>query len=222
MILTPELINLLAADLRPVRRLRSPLLRAFAWLLLATVILALIAVGQGVRPDITQCLADLRFDFAVAGALLTGLLAAVSAFQLSVPDRSQLWLLLPTPALLLWLSSVGYQCLVNWVAFDPGALRAAEAARCLATLVLTGFPLSLALLFMLRRAALVRPTAVKLVGSLAIAGLTAAALLLIHVADASVMILMWNLGTAVLFLGLGSAFGRRLFAAIAPRATVHF
>lgn len=31
------------------------------------------------------------------------------------------------------------------------------------------------------------------------------------------MILMWNLGTAVLFVGLAGAFGRSMFRWVAPR-----
>lgn len=86
-----------------------------------------------------------------------------------------------------------------------------------ATLVLTSLPLSLAMLVMLRYAAPLRPTAATMMGSLAVAAITATALSLFHVIDASVMILMWNLGTAILFVGLSGAFGRRMFRWVAPR-----
>ncbi len=221
MITTPDLINALAANLTPVRRLRPPCLRAACWLALAALILVLLTVSRGVRPDLAQRLQDPTFVAMVVGALLTGVLAAIAAFMLSLPDRSRLWMLLPAPALVLWLSTIGYQCLTNWVSFEPSGIRLGETARCFATLVLTSLPLSLAMLVMLRYAAPLRPTGVSLIGSLAVAAITATALSLFHDLDATVMILMWNLGTAALFTGLAGMFSRKMFSWVAPRS-VHF
>ena len=218
MITTPDLIDALAANLAPVRRLRPPLTRAACWLLLATLLLALLAVSQGIRPDLTQRSRELTFILGMSGALLTGVLAAVAAFMLSLPDRSRFCLLLPAPALVLWLSTIGYQCLTNWVSLEPNGIHLGETAQCFATLVLTSLPLSLAMLVMLRYAAPLRPIAVTLTGSLAVAAISATALSLFHELDATVMILMWNLGTAALFVGLGGALGGKVFSWAAPRS----
>lgn len=218
MITTPDLIASLAANMKPVRRLRSPVTRAACWLLLAAVILALLAASQGLRPDLAQRLGDPTFTVGMVGAILTGVLAAIAAFMVSLPDRSRLWLLLPTPAVAIWLSTIGYQCLTQWISIGPEGVSLGETARCLATVVLTGLPLSLAMLVMLRYAAPLRPTAVTFVGSLAVAAITAAALSLFHDADATAMLLMWNVGIALAFVGLGSLFGRRMFQWVAPRA----
>lgn len=218
MITTPDLIASLAANMKPVRRLRSPVTRAACWLLLAAVILALLAASQGLRPDLAQRLRDPTFTVGMAGAILTGVLAAIAAFMVSLPDRSRLWLLLPTPAVAIWLSTIGYQCLTQWISIGPEGVSLGETARCLATVVLTGLPLSLAMLVMLRYAAPLRPTAVTFVGSLAVAAITAAALSLFHDADPTAMLLMWNVGIALAFVGLGSLFGRRMFQWVAPRA----
>ena len=53
-------------------------------------------------------------------------------------------------------------------------------------------------------------------GSLAVAAITATALSLFHVMDATAMILTWNIGTAVLLVGLGGVFGRKMFRWVAP------
>ena len=219
MIAPPDLIAALAADLTPVRRLRPPVIRAACWLLLAAVVLALLAIGQGIRPDFLQRLHDPTFVVSMAGALSTGILAAIAAFQLSLPDRSRRWLLLPAPALAVWLSTVGYQCLTNWVSLEPDGIRPGETARCFATLVLTSLPLSLAMLVMLRHTAPLRPTAATLVGGLAVGAITATALSLVHDMDATILILMWNLGTAALFVGLAGVFRRRMFSWVAPGST---
>ena len=216
MITTPDLIGALTANLAPVRRLRPPVTRALSWLLLAALLLAVLAVSQGIRPDLAQRLHGPSFILGVAGASLTGILAAVAAFMLSLPDRSRFYLVLPAPALVLWLSTIGYQCLTNWVSLEPNGIRLGETARCFATLVLTSLPLSLAMVVMLRYAAPLRPMSVTLTGSLAVAAITATALSLFHDLDATVMILIWNLGTAALFVGIGGALGGKMFSWAAP------
>ncbi len=164
MITTPDLIDWLARDMSPVRRLRPPLVRALYWLLLAAIVLCLLAISQGIRPDFAQRLRGFAFVLGMAASLSTGICAAIAAFMLSLPDRSRLWLLLPIAAVLVWLSTIGYQCVTDWITLDPGAMRLGETARCFATLVLTSLPLSLAMLVMLRYAAPLRPTAATLTG----------------------------------------------------------
>lgn len=220
MIATPDLIESLAANMKPVRRLRPPVMRAGCWLLLAGLVVALLAVSQGIRPDLAQRLHDPAFAAGMAGAALTGVLAAVAAFLASLPDRSRLWLLLPAPAVAIWLSNIGYQCLTQWISMGPNGVSLGETARCLATLVLTSLPLSLAMMVMLRYAAPLRPTAVTFMGSLSVAAITATALSLFHSADATLMIIMFNIGTAAMFVGLGGLFGRRMFEWIGPRPDI--
>ena len=216
MVTTPELIDMLCADAKPVRRLRPPLVRAALWLLCAGLVLLALAALLGIRPDLAERLRQPTFVGALAGALLTSVLAAVAAFHLSLPDRSRLWLLLPVPALVLWISTIGYGCLTDWLSVTPDGVRLGTTLECFATLVLASFPVSLALLVMLRHAARLYPTTVAMMGGLASAGIAATALSLFHELDASVMVLLWNLGTAALMVGLGGIFGRGLFASISP------
>jgi hypothetical protein len=152
-------------------------------------------------------------------ALATGILASIASFQISLPDRPRWWLLLPVPALAVWISTLGYGCLTGWVNVGPNGVRMGEAVRCFATLLLTSVPLSIAMLVMLRYAALLRPTETSAMGGLAVAAMTSFALSLIHDLDASVMILMWNLGVAVLIAGLACLFGRAMFTWTASRLT---
>lgn len=209
MVTTPELIDRLSASATPVRRLRPPWLRAGQWLLLAGLVVVLLAVLHGVRPELALRLRDPSFAAALAGSLLTGVLAAVAAFHLSLPDRSRRWLLLPAPALALWVATIGYGCLTDWVGMEPGGVRLGSTLECLLTLVLTSIPLSVVLLVMLRHAARLHPTMVGMMGGLAIAGIAATALSLLHPLDATIMVLVWNLGTAALIVMLGGVLGRR-------------
>lgn len=217
MITTPDLIEALSAEAKPVRRLRPPLFRTCLWLSLAGLILVLLGILQGIRADIFDRLSEAIFATRLAGALATGVLAAMAAFYLSLPDRSRLWVLLPMPAVALWASTIGYGCLTNWVNLEPDGLRLGTAAQCFATLLLTSLPLSLVMLGMLRHAAPLRPATVAMVGGLAISGITAAALSIFHNIDATVMVLLWNLGTTAIVTTLAGAFGRRMFAWMAPQ-----
>jgi hypothetical protein len=214
---TPDLIDSLVEAATPVRRLRPPLIRAALWLLLAAIVMGLLAVAHGLRSDIAMRLHQPVFVVGMVGTVATAILAAIASFKLSLPEGSRFWLLLPSPAFALWVSTIGYGCLTDWVSIGPNGVRMGEAVRCFATLLLTSAPLSIAMLVMLRHAALLRPTAVSATGGLAIAAMTAFALSLIHDLDATVMVLVWNLGSAALIAGLASAYGRSAFSWLASR-----
>ena len=212
MITTPELIEVLASRAKPVRRLRPPLLRAAFWLVLAALVFGLLAAAHGTRTDLAQQFARPEFALGLAASLLTGVLAGVAAFFLSLPDRSRAWSFLPVPTLVLWISTVSYGCLTHWVDVGPDGMRMGEAARCFATLLVTSLPLSLGLIVMLRHAAWLRTTAVTLTGGLAVAAMAATALSLFHNLDATIMVLIWNFGVTAIIVGAGYLFGRRATA----------
>jgi hypothetical protein len=213
---TQKLIDELVAGATPVRRLRPPLVRALSWLALAGAILALLSIGHGVRSDLVEHLREPIFLVSIAAALATGVLAAIAAFMVSLPDRSQSWLLLPLPTLLVWVSTIGYGCLTGRMAVGPD-VQLHETVQCFATLVLGSVPLAIALAVMLRHAALLRPVAATLAGALAVAAITSSALALVHDVDATAMILIWNFGVAAAITILGGTFGARLFRV--PRQT---
>ena len=211
---TPQLIELLAANARPVKRLRPPLMRAALWLCLAAFVLGLLAVAHGARTDLAQQLARPVFAVGLIASLLTGVFSAVAAFFLSLPDRSRAWSLLPVPALLVWISTVSYGCLTRWVDIGPEGMQLGETAGCFATLLVTSLPLSLGLFIMLRHAAWLRPTAVTLTGGLAVAAMAATSLSVFHNLDASIMVITWNFGVAALIVAASYLFVLRTAARV--------
>ncbi len=214
---TPEVIDVLVEAATPVRRLRAPLWRTLIWLAMAAFILALLCIVHGVRPDLSMQLKQPMFVVSMFGAFATAMLAALASFKLNLPDSSRWWLLLPLPGLAIWVSTIGYGCLSDWVSMSAEGVRIGEAARCFATLLLTSAPLSVAMLIMLRHAAPLRPTVVSTVGGLAVAAMTSFALSILHDIDATVMILVWNLGVAALIAGTAGFLGQSLLAWIAAR-----
>jgi hypothetical protein len=209
---TPELIASLSESATPVRRLRPPLLRAGLWLLTAGLVVVLLAAVRGIRPGLAVLLEEPGFTAALAGSLLTGALAAVAAFELSLPDRSRLWLLLPAPALVLWLSTIGYGCLTDWVDLEPDGIRLGSTLACFATLVVVSLPPAAVLAAMLRRSAWLDPSPAAMSGGLAIGGIAATAMSLLHDLDATMMVLIWTLGAAALIVALSGLLGRRILA----------
>ncbi len=220
MITTPELIDSLARNAGPIKRLRSPGIRAVCWLLFAGFVLALVAVAHGVRPDLAARLQEPIFLISLVSSALTGILAAIASFVVSLPDRSRLWAFLPTPALLAWMSTISYGCLTYWVAPMPAEGIVASEMECFAMMLLTSIPLSLTMLLMVRYAAFYRPRPVVVMGSLAVAALVAAALSVFHDHNAAGLVLIWNVGLAVVMVGLGGMFGRQALMWVAPRPTL--
>lgn len=207
---TDALIDGLVADATPVRRLRAPLVRAAAYLAGAAIVVAALIAWQGVRADLVARVTQPAFFLSLGGAMATGILAAWSAAALSVPGRSRLWLLLPLPTLAIWLASVGRSCLVNWITLGDGQVQRAEVIDCALSLVLAALPLTAAMLALLRRAAPIRLGPATLAGGLAAAGLTSTAMTLLHQHDASVMVLIWNVGTLALVVVLQLALARAM------------
>ena len=192
---TTRLIEALAAKAQPVKRLRPPALRAAVWL---GAVGALIALAIWLFSDLTlsmQRLQDVRLDWEMAGMLLTGILAVVAAFHLSLPDRSAAWALLPLPTLALWLASMGLNCYRHWF-IDGWALG--SSWDCLKFIVGVSVPLGVSLLYLLHRAAPLAPMRVAAMGGLGVASIAAFALQFFHPFDVTFL----DLGTQVITVGL--------------------
>ncbi|MGD9724834.1 MAG: NrsF family protein [Alphaproteobacteria bacterium] len=216
MITTPELIDLLAKSAQPVRRLRSPQVRSAAWLSFAIAVLVVIALYHGLRSDIAERLSETAFLVQVGASLMTGVAAAYAAFCLSLPDRSPFWTLAPAPGFALWISMIGYGCLESWVSLPPSGLPRSEIFQCLGTIALTSAPLLLLFAIMLRPSRAAKPTAASMMGALSVASFAATGVSLIHDIEASIMVVMLNLGTVALMIALSGMFGHRMVSGIRP------
>lgn len=176
------LIDRLAADLRPVRRLPPPAARAAAWMLAVAALGAAMAWFADLEAVSTRLAGAADLRLATLGSALTAPLAALAAFQLAVPGRPRRWALLPLPAALLWLGASGAGCLRVWAAGGGGGGRDLD---CVAFILATSLPLSLLLVAMLRRACPLRPGPTAALGGLAAAAAAATLLVLHHPVEAT-------------------------------------
>jgi hypothetical protein len=192
---TERLIRGLAQDARPVARLRPPGLRAALWLVSVGVLLALAVELMADRGVVAARLTGTLFDYEMAGMLLTGILAVIAAFELSLPDRSTVWALLPLPTLALWLGFTGSACWSHW--FSDGWAPGSSVA-CLKFILGVGLPLGGSLIWLLRRAAPLAPVRVAALGGLGAAGISAFALQFFHPFDVTFLDLATQIGAAAL------------------------
>ncbi|WP_137178283.1 NrsF family protein [Roseomonas sp. AR75] len=194
---TEDLIDQLATGLKPVRRVWNPAVAAAAWLGFAVAVIAGAVAIFGFRHDLAQRLAG-GFDMpqlALSG--LTGVLAGFAAFQLALPDRDRRWALLPVPAALGWLATMGWGCVADLFRMGPEALTLTTSFPCLRFIVGFGVPLTLCMIWLTRHAAPIRPVPVAMLGGLSAAALASVGLSLVHHLDAAAMVLVWH-GIAIL------------------------
>ncbi len=212
---TDSLIAALGREAKPIRRLRTPMLRATTWLAFAVVVIALLVLHDGLADDLAQSLGQRKFVLDLLGAFGTGLGATIAAFHLSMPGRSWRWAVLPLPGLAVWLFGMGYGCWADWVRLGAESMRFGMAVDCFCFIALTAIPLSAAMLFLLRHAAPIRPVPTAILATLSVASLAAGAHSLVDGLGTTFMVLIWHVGTTALLVLIARLVGplllRRLY-----------
>jgi hypothetical protein len=203
------LIRSLAAQLRPVRRLPPPAMRALAWLACVAAVASALAPFADVAATWRRLVAAPDLLLAALGAIATAGLAAIAAFELSLPDRRRAWALLPAPALLLWIGASGAGCLRAWLAPATHVAGMDEVRDCLMFILGVSAPLSAVLILMLRRAHPLSPALTAATAGLAAAAAAAALLNLIHPFDAALTDLLVHAVAVALVVAAARALGAR-------------
>lgn len=220
---TEELIASLARDLPPVRRVAPPATLLLRWLLVTVPVLAVVVYAMGVRPGLTGLLTQPRFMLAELLALATALISAYAAFCAGRPDEPGWKLYLPIAALALWLLELGRQCFILSLQTHGAALILRPDFLCVPAIAMAGFVPAVAMVWLLRRSAMFRTTHACLCGAMAAAAAAEVALPLFHAADTMMTVLVWQMGSVMLFTALGAAFGRitlRLLSNASPHPEI--
>jgi hypothetical protein len=210
---TDSVIESLAAQLQPVRRLHSPLLRALLWLgVVGAVGGGLIArtAGAGI---FLQRIAVARVAVENFATAVTAICAIIAAFELSVPGRSPRWALLPVLPLSVWLGVSTLGCLQNGFSLHRADGLAGESPHCFAFIAAASVPLAIGLFWMLRRARPIAPLPVAALGTLGVAATAAFMLQFFHPFDVTVIDLALHLAAIGLVILVGTTWRRSLLAA---------
>ena len=205
-----HLIRDLASDLGPVGRLRPPTVRALGWLAVVAIVAVALARFADLPALASRLSASPDMWLALTGAIMTAVLAALAAFQLSLPDANRAWALLPLPAALLWVIASGIGCLRAWLL--PGTHVAGwnEARDCLIFIIGISIPLSVLMFVMLRRACSLQPGLTAAMGGLATAAAAATLLNFFHPFDAAATDLAVHACAVALVIAANWSFSGRL------------
>jgi len=205
-----HLISALAANLRPVRRLPPPALRTVFWLILVTAIAAALSTFADIAAMWHRMTATPDMWLAGLGSIATTATAAFAAFEVSLPDRSRAWALLPLPSAALWVGASGLGCMRAYVL--PGTHIAAigEARDCLLFIIGLSVPLSAVLIVMLRRAYSLAPPLTAAMAGLASAAAAATLLNFFHPFDSAATDLAVHAIAVAIVVAAAWAFGARI------------
>jgi hypothetical protein len=207
---TERLIERLAEVAAPVRPLSRPWIRTAAWLLAAIPYVALVVLVVAPREDLISKLSDWRYVVEQAAALATGITAATAAFATVIPGYDRRLLLLPMLPVAIWLGSLGQGCIQAWIELGPAGLSLRPDWFCFPAIVLVGAVPAIAMAVMLRRGAPLTPHVTTALGGLAAAGLGDFGLRLFHPQDASLMVLVWQVGTVFILTAMAAWAGHYL------------
>jgi hypothetical protein len=206
-----RLIDELAGSLTPVTPLPSPLWRTATWLAIVVAFGAGAAMFADVHALQRRLMAEPDMWLAVAGSVLTASLAVFAAFQLSLPDRSARWALLPLPAAALWIVASGAGCLRPFHIQDARDPTMGDTRDCLMIIIGLSIPLSLLLLMMLRRGYSLRPDLTAIIAGLAVAAAAATLLMFFHPFDATLSdLVVHGVGVAIVVAAIRWLGGRAL------------
>lgn len=204
-----RLIGALAANLHTVRPLRPPPARAIIWLALVATLAAALAIFADLPAMWHRLTATPDMWLAMVGSAATAAAAALAAFELSMPDRSRAWALLPLPAFALWLGASGFGCLRTYVLPGTHVATMGETRDCLVFIIGLSVPLSAALILMLRRAYSLAPGLTAAMAGLASAAAAATLLNFFHPYDAAATDLVVHLIAVGLVVAALRAVGSR-------------
>jgi hypothetical protein len=197
---TNELIQKLASQPAPVQRLASPWRRSAIWFAISVPYAALVILSYPMDFNLWQ-ITDVRFVIEQVAAMTTAAAAAIAAFASVVPGYDRRLLLLPLAPLAAWLAALGEGCVQDWLRFGGDGLALRTDWECLPAAALVGAVPAIAIVIMLRRGAPLVPHVTLVLAAVAVAGLANFAMRLHHYGDASIIILVWHLGS-VFFLAL--------------------
>ncbi len=202
----------LVTDLTPVRRVGAPIWRACLWIAAVAAAAAALAFVNDLD-DIRDRLTAMPETWAaIVGSAFTAGLAAVAAFELSLPDRSRLWALAPLPGLALWIGASGMGCARTWLVPGAQVTSFAGTQSCLIFIVGLSVPLSLLMLAMLRRGYSLSPALTGGTAGLAVAAAAATLLDVFHPYDAALDDLIVHVVAVLIVVVVNRLAGGRLLA----------
>jgi hypothetical protein len=191
----------------PAKPLPRPWIRTAVWFAASCVWIAAVVAVMGLRADLAG--AD-RLLLEQAAALATAVAAAFAAFSATIPGRDVRLDWLPTLPLAVWLGSAVTDCLAALLRSGRASLAFGPDWMCIPAVAVCGAVPAALIVLMLRRGAPLAPVRTMALAGLAAAGLGGFGLRLFHAEDASLMVLVWQIGTVFALSALSGSLGQRV------------
>lgn len=205
---TDTFIRMLAQTALLARPLPHPWIRTATWLAIAIPYVALVVYAMSPRDDLAAKLSEWRYMVEQSAALATGIAAAAAAFAMTIPGYDRRFFLLPLAPLSVWIGVLGQGCIADWIRSGPEGLTFWPDWFCLPATALVGALPAIVIALMLRRGAPLFPHVSVFFGGLAAAGLGNFGLRFFHPQDASLMVLVWQVGSVFALAALAGCAGR--------------
>ncbi len=187
--------------------LPPPFVRATRWIGLVAALAVLLALFADLDAMTARLTAQPEAVISLVASVLTMVLAALAAFQISLPDRSPLWALLPLPTAALWVGAAisGYaRVIIDENAYDP---TVEEVRDGLLVILVLALPLCALLVAMLRRAFPLWPRLAAATAGLAAGSAALSLYVLLCPWDAAAVDLAINVLALALVIGASLGFG---------------
>ena len=208
---TDELIQKLAKEAGPIRKLSSLSRRLAFWLAAALLFLIPGVLLRGVRPDLAHQVVSCRFM--LEGLLILALsgFSALAALALSVPgdERSAWTRWAPAVALTAWLMLLGAHMGRIVFSSGPSTLSTGSGLFCVRDILLLSLLPGAWLMVMIRRAAPVELGLSGVLAALSAASFAALGTQFTCSIDDPLHIVVWHAATVVVIAGAGIVFGKR-------------
>lgn len=209
---THELIASLAAKAEPVKPLGSPVLRAVATIATLAALGAPFVIFFSTANPLAMRGpgSELQAGLELISILVAGIVSIVAAFHLAVPGRSRSWLLIPLPALAVWVGVSGLGCWRDLVRNGAEGWEIGHSMSCLYFISTVSLLLGPALAWRLSRASPIDPLPVAAYGGLGAAAMSAFFLQFFHPFAVTLIDLSMHLLAVAVVVVTGSAFRRPL------------
>ncbi len=209
---TDDFIEQLSNDVKPVKRLASPVKRFLTWFLASFFSISIGISLMGIRSDFNQVLMNPRFVLETLVILAIAILAAAGAFMMSVPgvERKPImrWLIIiPSIA---WPLSLAYRLYIIYSQTNSFAFIIDYGFDCLRDIFILGIIPGSFLFFMLKAAAPLRLSWTGALATLSAAAIAAVGIQFTCNVDTPVHIFLWHVLPVVMIGMTGIALGKRL------------
>ena len=207
---TDDLINQLGKQAKPVKPLRSPLMRAMMWLFVLSICMIAGIVIVGLRHDFFDMMMNPIFILEMTSLLIAGICASFATFQLSIPCEKVnpiTWALLGISSLLLLTRMVIcfiYATPESFMAYADGEIGIPVILDALAMSIIP----AIVLFILIKKGAPIRSGLTAVAGLLALASFAAMGCRSICPLNDPAYIILWQGLPLMILILIGLLLGR--------------